>query len=469
MLYGNMEALIPKELESELNVLQHHLLEKKIPVLILFEGSSGRVIGRVIDELVRCLEPREIYYHRFDPMNTPDAKDILGFLAKTPGKGKIALYDRSWYSSIIDKCEKDDKEKDLNERLDLSNIFERYLTDNGVLVIKILLKATASALKEYGSQYGPKKSTKSFLSMDHIDPMKYREVMLDHVYNKTNTVNCPWDIVLAEQVERTVIHAAERIRYRIYEHLETSHELPPVQERKVYPNPRLNITLDKECKNYQDKIEKVSKELMDLQIKLSDSKKSLVVCFEGWDAAGKGSAIKHLSHAFNHRGYEVSQIKVPSQEELDHTYLWRFCNSIPKNGHITIFDRTWYGRMLVEPIEGFCTENEYERAASEILAFERVLTSNGVILIKFWMDISPDEQLRRFEKRTNDPLKQWKITDDDWRNRSKWKEYDEYVDRIMVYTNSIHSPWTVVESNNKKYARLKVLETVAIRLKHELS
>jgi Uncharacterized conserved protein len=464
-----MEALIPKELESELKILQHRLLENKIPVLILFEGSSGRVIGRVINELVRCLEPREIYYHRFDPEEVSDAKDLLGFLTKTPGKGKIALYDRSWYSVIIDRCEKNYKEKDLNERLGLSNDFERYLTDNGVLVIKILLKATASAIKEYGSQYGPEKSTKSFLSMDHIDPTKYREVMLDHVYSKTNTENCPWDVVLAEQVERTVINAAERIKCRISEYLEHPCEPGPVAERKTYPNPRISITLDKECKHYQKKLEDVSKELESLQIKLSESKRSLIVCFEGWDAAGKGSAIKHLSHAFNHRGYQVSQIKAPSQEELDHTYLWRFCDFIPEIGHITLFDRTWYGRMLVEPIEGFCTEDEYTRSANEILTFEHVLTNNGAIIIKFWMDISPDEQLRRFEKRANDPLKQWKITDDDWRNRSKWKEYDEYVDRIMVYTNSIHSPWTVVESNNKKYARLKVLETVAIRLKDELS
>ena len=162
------------------------------------------------------------------------------------------------------------------------------------------------------------------------------------------------------------------------------------------------------------------------------------------------------------------QTKVPTEEEISHTYLWRFLRGIPEKGRITVFDRTWYGRMMVEHIEGFCTEEEYRRSPAEINAFEKMIVNNGAILVKFWLDITSDEQLVRFNDRANDPLKQWKITEDDWRNRSKWDEYDEHVDIMMESTNTDHAPWVVVDANNKKRARVKVLETVVEALREEL-
>jgi polyphosphate kinase 2 (PPK2 family) len=201
---------------------------------------------------------------------------------------------------------------------------------------------------------------------------------------------------------------------------------------------------------------------------LSLSDRSMVVCFEGWDAAGKGSCIKHLCHALNPRGYEVFQTKAPTEEESRHTYLWRFCKGIPTKGHITVYDRTWYGRMMVEHIEGFCTEEEYRRSPIEINTLEKIMVNNGAILLKFWLDITPEEQLRRFKKRADDPLKQWKITEEDWRNRAKWDEYDSHVDAMIESTNTDRAPWTVVDSNNKKHSRITVLKTVVDVLREEL-
>jgi len=459
-----MHSLVSEELEIGLGRLQHDILDRGIPVLILFEGSSGRAIGRTINELIRCLEPRGVMYHHFDPKDIKGHRSIFNYLKRTPGKGQIALYDRSWYSMIIDKYGDNEKDGKLDQMLEISNDFERYLTDNGVLVIKILLRATASAVKEYGSQYGPEDRKGSFLSMDHIDPVKYREVMFDRVYSKTDTIRCPWNIIPVRDLNTTVGDAAERIRERIEERLKSAPSPEPLPLNKNYLNPCTELMPDPSKKD----LSKLSGELARLQLKLSESDRSLVICFEGWDAAGKGSSIKHLCHALNPRGYRVVQTKAPTDDEKDHTYLWRFCGPLPKKGHITIFDRTWYGRMMVEPIEGFCTEEEYNRAPNEINSFERMMVNNKIILIKFWMDITPEEQLRRFEKRANDPLKQWKLTPDDWRNRSKWQEYDEHINAMMETTNTEYAPWTVVESNNKKYARAKILLTVIEELKKEM-
>jgi len=464
-----MHALITDSLLEELNQLQQKILTKELPVLVIFEGCSGRVIGRVNSELIRCLEPRGVAYTHFDPRGPNGPRPIMDFFERMPSKGQIGLFDRSWYSSIIEEYGLDKKEKELEYMLSVSNGLERYLFTNGLLLIKILLKADEDTLKEYEEQYGPRLPKKSFLSMDHIDPEKYSEVMLTRVYEKTNTEHAPWHVVQVRDVRETVIEAAEIIKDVVEERLRSKPPMVVAPEiEHTYENPRKESKFDRKCPDYEDMIEKLSEELGELQMKLSMSNRSLVVCFEGWDAAGKGTCIKHLCHALNPRGYDVFQTKAPTEEELKHTYLWRFSKGIPARGHIVVFDRTWYGRMMVEHIEGFCTEEEYRRSPSEINALERIMVSNGTILLKFWLDVTPDEQLRRFKKRADDPLKQWKITDEDWRNRSKWKKYEAHVDVMMESTNTDYAKWTVVESNNKKYARVKVLRTVVETLKKEL-
>ena len=464
-----MEALIPEVLMNELNQLQQMVLTKRLPVLVLFEGSSGRVLGRVNSELIRCLEPRGVIYTHFDPTSYGGPIPILSFFQRMPGKGQIGLFDRSWYSSIIEQYNGNEKSKELEMMLEVSNGLERYLILNGVLLIKISLMVPPPSWKEFVDQYAPRASRKSFLSMDHIDPEKYNEKIFDKVYEKTNTDYAPWNTIQVKDVRTTVLETAETIMKAIRKRLVSElpvNALPEIEH--TYANPRKEIDFDKKCPDYEDRIYELSEKLGELQTKLAQSDRSMVVCFEGWDASGKGSCIKHLCHALNPRGYDVYQTKAPVEEESNHTYLWRFIKGIPEKGHITVFDRTWYGRMMVEHIEGFCTEEEYRRSPVEINAFEQILTNSGTILLKFWLDITPEEQLARFEKRTDDQLKQWKITEEDWRNRAKWDAYSEHVDIMLESTNTEHAPWSVIEANNKKYTRVTVLETVVKALKKEL-
>ena len=194
----------------------------------------------------------------------------------------------------------------------------------------------------------------------------------------------------------------------------------------------------------------------------------MLVLFEGWDAAGKGGAIKRLVRNFDPRGYEVTPISAPNDTERDHHYLWRFWQAIPSAGRIGVFDRTWYGRVLVERIEGFCSEADWRRAYREINEFEEQLTRFGAVIVKFWLHIDKDEQLRRFQGREDTPEKQWKITEEDWRNRDKWDAYKMAVDEMLFRTSTRQAPWTVVEANSKEYARCKVLRTVAEAMERAL-
>ena len=222
------------------------------------------------------------------------------------------------------------------------------------------------------------------------------------------------------------------------------------------------IDLDKVLSDeeYDIKLEKLQKKIQKLHGELYRQKIPMVIGFEGWDAGGKGGAIRRLTEKMDSRGYVVFPIQAPSTIEKNHHYLWRFWKNMPKDGHITIFDRTWYGRVMVERIEGFCSEEEWKRAYKEINDMEQSLYNAGAIVIKFWLQIDKGEQKARFEARQADPEKQWKITDEDWRNREKWDAYEMAVNEMIAKTSTQHAPWVIVEGNDKKYARIKVLETV---------
>lgn len=461
-----MESLVSKEAIFELNMKQQKLFSKGVPVLIIFEGSSGRVIGRVINEVIRCLEPRGIDYYHFDPQASDGPSTAIDFLKKTPSAGRISLYDRSWYSMIIDRHE--DDERDIDSILTVSNNFERYLKNNGIFLIKIILKSIPDNLEKYGEQYVISDAhNDTFLSVDHIDPAKYRSVMSERILNIDET-NSEWDIIDVTDLESTVNETVKKISDRFVQRLDSKPDYSSLKIDEKYPNPRVKSIKYEDFDDYQERLTEASDELNRLQIILAKSDRSMVLCFEGRDAAGKGSSIKHICHALNPRGYTVFQTSVPSANELSHTYLWRFCKSIPEKGHISIYDRTWYGRMLVEPVENLCSNREYGNSSHEIQNFEKILTNNGAIVLKFWLDISCDEQLLRFKKRSKDPSKKWKLTEDDWKNRDKWDKYDKYIDAMIESTNTENAPWIVINSMNKKYARVKILETIVESLKNEL-
>ena len=220
---------------------------------------------------------------------------------------------------------------------------------------------------------------------------------------------------------------------------------------------------------YNSKLEELQKKLSELHYELYRKKIPVVIAYEGWDAAGKGGNIKRIAAALDPRGYEVHPIASPEPHEKARHFLWRFWTRLPKDGHIAIFDRTWYGRVMVERIEGFCSENEWKRAYNEINEFEKELVDWGAVVIKFWVQIDKDTQLARFTERQNTPEKNWKITDEDWRNREKWDQYESAVDEMIKKTSTAFAPWYVLESNDKKYARIKALEIVIENIERKLN
>ena len=219
---------------------------------------------------------------------------------------------------------------------------------------------------------------------------------------------------------------------------------------------------------YKEKLKMLQKRLSELHSEIYRLRIPVVIGFEGWDAGGKGGAIKRLTSHLDPRGYRVNPTASPNDIEKVHHYLWRFWNNVPKAGHIAIFDRTWYGRVMVERIEGFCTEAEWKRAYQEINEMESHMANFGAVVLKFWLHIDKDEQERRFKERQENPAKQWKITDEDWRNRAKWDAYEEAVNEMLVRTSTTYAPWIVVEGNDKHFARVKVLETVVDALEKKI-
>ncbi len=213
-------------------------------------------------------------------------------------------------------------------------------------------------------------------------------------------------------------------------------------------------------KEYKRELKALQKKMELLHGELYRRRIPLVIGFEGWDAGGKGGAIKRLTERMDPRGFTVIPVASPSTLEKSHHYLWRFWNAMPKDGHIAIFDRTWYGRVMVERIEGFCTKEEWQRAYREIREMEGELADHGAIVLKFWMHIDKDEQEKRFRERMENPQKRWKITDEDWRNREKWEQYEGAVCEMLDQTSTERAPWIVVEGNDKYHARLKVLRSV---------
>jgi polyphosphate kinase 2 (PPK2 family) len=228
----------------------------------------------------------------------------------------------------------------------------------------------------------------------------------------------------------------------------------------------LNKTIGQ--KAYKKRLDELQSQIEVLHSEIYRRRIPVIVAMEGWDAGGKGGAIKRLTQKMDPRGYEVVPTSAPNDIEKEHHYLWRFWQNMPKDGHVAIFDRTWYGRVMVERIEGFCSEDEWRRAYKEMNQMEEDLYAHGAVVLKFWLHIDKDEQERRFKDRMENPDKQWKITDEDWRNRDKWEAYEVAVDEMILRTSTSYAPWHVIEANSKMYARIKILEIFVDTLKQWL-
>ena len=466
---------LTKELEKNLSALQQQIRNKKLPVIILLEGWGASGKGTLIKDMIKMLDPRFFKVHSTMPADEAQRRYPMmkRFWEDIPGYGTISVLDRSWYQELaIAKMEDGIDDHEYARRISAVNTFERQLSDDGYLIVKFFLHISQKEQKKRFLKLKEDSSTKwRVTELDKMRHKNYNEYykQFDDMLVKTNTPHCPWRIIdttdrsftrfqvfniLVSQITNAV--NTERTPSAVIE--ETSHQFELSPCKKLADVKLENKTL--QPTQYVDELKKAQKELAKLNGKIYKKKISVILLFEGWDAAGKGGAIKRVSYALDPRGYEAVPIAAPDKQELNHHYLWRFWNHLPKSGHITIFDRSWYGRVMVERLEGFTPPDRCAMAYREINEFESELADEGIVILKFWMQIDKDEQLKRFNLRLNTPEKQWKITDEDWRNREKWDQYEEAVNEMIAKTSTKAAPWHIIEANDKLYARIKVMNTI---------
>lgn len=481
-----------KVLKAKLGELQRKAWELKIPVILVFEGWHVSGMAEDINRFILSLDPRGYNFHT---MTSPCYEDILKpfivrFWSRTPVRGKIAIFDRSWYSRAIIEClGKEKSEEKMGKCLEEINYFERQLADDGYLILKFFLHISEKEHKERFKDI--KKNNIHFTLEGHekeggqdLDFVRnYNEYLpfVEKLLEKTDMPYAPWTIVEADdrgfatlKIMMTVTNAIEACIEQVtripaeqtIKYLNTETQLIPELNSSILE--KIDLTEKMPADEYRESKKLYQQKLEALQYELFKKKRPVIVIFEGWDAAGKGGDIYRLVENLNPRLYRVVPVGSPNDSEKAHHYLWRFCESLPKAGHITIFDRSWYGRVLVERVEGFCSEEEWKRAYREINEFEEILTRAGAIVLKFWLHIDKDTQLERFNSRQYDPEKKWKITDEDWRNRSRWEDYKFAADEMLQKTSTTNAKWIVVESNDKRYSRIKVLKTAAEALEKEL-
>lgn len=446
------------DVEDMMGLMQRKIVDSNAKVLVIFEGRGTELVSSTVNSFMNMLEPRGVSYSYFNIESHSDPRNVLRYISREPEDGKISIFDGSWYTKIIDSLSEDGICADVRRTiLDL----EKYYVSNGIIIIKMFI------LSEDPSNLKKSKKDRTFLDSIHHKNWSEKDSLA--VIESTSVDYSPWFVIREDEPKKIIEKVTGTFLDIVSYRLDHGYDMPVEQVIPVFPNPRKDVDLSvKLLGDYKVLKDELSHKLAILQTKLAKSERSMVIVFEGWDAAGKGGAIKRLTKALNPRGYYVQSVSAPIASEKKHTHLWRFSVSMPKAGHVVIYDRSWYGRMMVEPIEGFCTHEEYGRSAQELRGFEKVIHDAGGIIVKFWLEVSPDEQLRRFQARKSDPLKVHKITDEDWRNRSKWEIYEKYVDSMISSTNAPYAPWIVVESENKRYARIKVMSTIVSVLEKEL-
>ena len=472
------------KLESKIAFLQRELKNLVVPVMIVFEGFGAAGKGTQINRLIQALDPRGFTVYSTDA-ETKDEKMhpfLWRFWTKTPEKGRIAVFDRSWYRKLlVDRYEKKTSKKEIPIILEEISSFEKQLTDGGTLVMKFFLDISEREQKKRFHKLMEKKATSWRVSDKDLDRNKHFQdylEMADEMLTKTDSDYAPWTIVEAEddryatvKILSTVAAAFEDRYKKEKESKKKECEVDGRFDKSELNDSvlkKVDLSKKMEEKAYEKRLDELQKKLRLLHGKLYAKRIPVVLAFEGWDAGGKGGAIKRLTNALDPRGYTVNPTSSPNDIERAHHYLWRFWTKMPKDGHIAIFDRTWYGRVMVERIEGFCTTQDWQRAYKEINQMEQQLVNHGAVVLKFWLHIDKEEQARRFQDRQDNPEKSWKITDEDWRNREKWDLYEKAVDEMLVRTSTADAPWIIVEGNDKLYARIKVLETVVNALEKRM-
>ena len=473
------DARSPKAREDLLQA-QRELAGSKHSCVILVSGVEGAGKRETVNLLLEWMDARGIQTHVMQqPTDEEQARPpYYRFWRRLPPAGRTGIFLGSWYSEpIVQRTFGLIKDKALDAQLDRMIAFERMLANERTIVIKLWMhigkKLQKKRLKHIEKHEAWRLGKLDWKFFKHYDD--FVEVS-EHALRRTNIAEAPWHIIEATDERHRALTVAKIVADSIRERIG---EPAPKKPAKVTPLVRkpdgptllseLDLTKSIDKDKYEKKLPELQGRLNQLVRELPREKRSLILVFEGPDAAGKGGAIRRVSQAMDAGAYDVTSIAAPTDEERAHPYLWRFWRALPRAGKVTIYDRSWYGRVLVERVEGFCAPEDWQRAYSEINAFEEQLHEAGTIILKFWLQISAEEQLKRFKDRQVTPYKQYKITEEDWRNRHKWEAYGAAACEMFEKTSTSLAPWVLVEANDKNYARLKVLRTVTAALEKELA
>ena len=482
---------IPKEtFNAEVAALREALLDaqydlvaaKKFPVIILIAGVDGAGKSAVVSTLNEWMDPRHVQTHGFDdPTDEERQRPFMWrYWRALPPKGKIGVFDGSWYSWPILECGmgRIDKER-LDQDMQLVKRFEQMLTDEGALLLKFWMHLPKEVQKKRLKKLEADPATRWRVTdrdWKHFDRYDDFRDVAERALRLTSTADAPWIVVEATDpryqkltVGRLVL---DRLRTRLDRsvpapvHVKAPPTIRPIDELNLIR--ALDLTRKLDRPDYEQQLEKLQGKLALLTRDKGFRKCGAVLVFEGSDAAGKGGGIRRITQAIDARICGIIPIAAPTEEECAQPYLWRFWRHLPRRGHLAIFDRSWYGRVLVERVEGFCSEADWMRAYGEINDFEAQIAKSGAVVAKFWLAISKAEQLRRFKEREATSFKRFKITEEDYRNRKKWNAYEAAVCDMLDRTSTEIAPWTLVESEDKLFGRIKILRTLCERIESAL-
>lgn len=454
---------------------------RKIPVVVLISGQDGAGKGETINVLYEWMDPRFISTLAFSEPTDEERErpPMWRYWRSLPPKGRVGIFAGSWYSDPIrQRILNQISMKELDARADQINRFEEMLVNEGALVLKFWFHLTKEGQKRRLRALESDPRTAWRVTKWNWDRLKTYDQLQDvarHFLRMTNTPWAPWVVVEGTDDRYRSLTVGEIVLGAMKKKLTRTDK----QESPVAPMVRvdtdgrtvlseLDLKLKLADKSYKSELAQWQGRLSELVRDPRFKGRALVCAFEGADAAGKGGAIRRIGAAMDARQYQVVPVAAPTDEERAQPYLWRFWRHMPRRGHVAIFDRTWYGRVLVERVEGFCAEHDWLRAYTEINDFEHELAGAGVMVVKFWLQINQEEQLRRFKEREKIEFKRFKITEEDWRNREKWDAYQQAICDMVERTSTGNAPWTLIEANDKNYARVKILRTLCERIGAEL-
>ena len=477
-----------RELRAKLLTLQYRTLEfARFPVLIDFAGVDGAGKGSTVNMLNTWMDPRWLRSigYRLPTEEEAARPRFWRYWRDMPPKGRIGLYLSGRYSRpLLGRVYGDIDELEFDRRLAEIIRFENALADDGALILKFWMHLSEEQQEARFDQLSadPLRSYR-VTTDDRRNHEHYTDFVAaaEQIITRTNRGSAPWNIVEGVDSNHRHLRVGEIIAAELGRHLDAQERQAAASSGTVTTrgadavtthNPTVFDGLDMSVavsrRDYRKTLKKRQARLGELGRKAFDQGVSTVLVFEGPDASGKGGAIRRTIWSLDARTSRVHQFAAPNDEERAHHYLWRFWRKLPRAGYVTVFDRSWYGRVLVERAEGFATEDEWRRAYNEINDFENQIVDRGIVLLKFWLHISKDEQLTRFTEREQSPYKHWKLTEEDWRNREQWDAYELFGHDVIQFTSTQKAPWIIVEGNDKLHARLKVLKTVTDHLKERL-